>query len=63
MSNTYIHKNEAKFKKDKLDEIPFNLQRKWDRDNFDFSTDREEYLYKKDKIAERELKTELKELL
>lgn len=40
MSNTTIHKSEAKHRHGLLKSVPLNLQKKWDRHNYDVAEDR-----------------------
>lgn len=60
MSNTNKHKAKCKYHRKVITEIPTDLQNMFDRSNNDLGSFRK---YKKnltDKIAEKELKTELK---
>lgn len=61
MSNTFIHKNKGKFNNGLLDEIPRDLENMWDRSNNDLGELRKAKKDLKDKIAEKEFKTEIME--
>ena len=65
MSNTYKHKGQGKFKNTDipLNKINKSTQLMWERHNSDYGEDKERQLYIKEKIAEKELKTEIKEIL
>jgi hypothetical protein len=61
MSKTWKHKNKGKFNNGLLDEIPSDLKNMWDRSNNDWGEFRKAKKDLKDKIAEKELKTEIME--
>ena len=65
MSNTFKHKGQGKFKNTDtpLNKINKSTQLMWDRHNSDYGEDKERQLYIREKIAEKELKTEIKEIL
>lgn len=65
MSNTYRHKDKGKFhnKALKYDEVCESTKNMWDRHNSEYGEDKERQLQIKEKIAEKELKTEIKEII
>lgn len=63
MSNTHKHKNKGKFNNGLLDKIPSDLENYFDRSNNDWGEFRKAKKNLKNKIAEKELKTEIKEIL
>ena len=63
MSKTNKHKAKGKFNNGLLDELPSNLENMFDRSNNDWGEFRKAKKDLKDKIAEKELKTEIKEIL
>lgn len=62
MSNTKKHKDQGKFHNDvlKADEVCESTKLMWDRHNNDFGEFRKRKRNKQDKIAEKELKEQLK---
>ncbi len=62
MSNTKKHKDQGKFHNDvlKADEVCESTKLMWDRHNNDFGEFRKRKKDKQDKIAEKELKEQLK---
>lgn len=62
MSNTKKHKDQGKFHNDvlKADEVCDSTKLMWDRHNNDFGEFRKRKKDKQDKIAEKELKEQLK---
>jgi hypothetical protein len=62
MSNTYKHKGQGLFKNTdtSLEKIHKSTQRMWDRHNSDFGEDKERQLQIKERIAEKELKQQIK---
>jgi hypothetical protein len=62
MSNTKKHKDKGKFHNGLLDKIPEYLRKTWHRHNWDIGEFRKAKKYLEDKIAEKELKTEIKQL-
>jgi len=65
MSDTFKHKGQGKFKNTDtpLNKIDKSTQLMWDRHNSDYGEDKERQNYIKEKIAEKEMKQEIKELL
>ena len=61
MSNTFRHKDKGKFNNGLLDKIPTDLENMFDRQNNDWGEFRKAKKDLIDKIAEKELKTELYE--
>ena len=61
MSKTNKHKAKGKFNNGLLDELPSNLENMFDRSNNDWGEFRKAKKDLIDKIAEKELKTELYE--
>lgn len=64
MGKTYKHKGQGKFKNTDtpLDKIDKSTQLMWERHNSDYGEDKERQLQIKEKIAEKELEEELKQL-
>ena len=62
MSNTRKHKNKGKFNNGLLKEIPSDLENYFDRSNNDWGEFRKAKKDLKEKIAKKELKTEIKQL-
>lgn len=60
MSNTFIHKNKGKFNNGLLNEIPADLGNLFDRLNNDWGEFRKAKKDLKDKIAEKEMKEEVR---
>ena len=60
MSNTHKHKNKGKFNNGILDEIPQDLESYFDRSNNDWGEFRKAKKDLEDKIAEKEMKEEIK---
>lgn len=60
MSNTYKHKNKGKFNNGLLEEIPQSLQNMWDRSNNDLGEFKDLKNKLVNKIAEKELKQQIK---
>jgi len=60
MSNTYKHKNLAKYTKDLLEKIPQELQNYFDRSNNDLGELRKAKKELKDKIAKKEIIEEIR---
>lgn len=65
MSNTYRHKDKGKFHNKVLNynEVCESTKNMWDRHNSEYGEDKERQLQIKEKIAEKELKTEIKEII
>ena len=65
MSNTRKHKDQGKFHNKilKADEVCESTKQMWDRHNSDFGEYKERQLQIKDKIAEKELKEEIRVIL
>ena len=61
MSNTFRHKDKGKFNNGLLDKIPTDLEKMFDRQNNEWGEFRKAKKDLIDKIAEKELKTELYE--
>ena len=61
MSNTFRHKDKGKFNNGLLDKIPTDLENMFNRHNNDWGEFRKAKKDLIDKIAEKELKTELHE--
>ena len=61
MSNTFKHKDKGKFNNGLLDKIPTDLENMFDRQNNEWGEFRKAKKDLIDKIAEKELKTELYE--
>ena len=61
MSDTFRHKDKGKFNNGLLDKIPTDLENMFDRQNNDWGEFRKAKKDLIDKIAEKELKTELYE--
>ena len=61
MSNTFRHKDKGKFNNGLLDKIPTDLENMFDRQNNEWGEFRKAKKDLIDKIAEKELKTELNE--
>ena len=61
MSNTFRHKDKGKFNNGLLDKIPTDLENMFKRQNNDWGEFRKAKKDLIDKIAEKELKTELYE--
>ena len=61
MSNTFKHKDKGKFNNGLLDKIPTDLEKMFDRQNNEWGEFRKAKKDLIDKIAEKELKTELYE--
>ena len=61
MSNTKKHKDKGKFNNGLLDKIPTDLEKMFDRQNNEWGEFRKAKKDLIDKIAEKELKTELYE--
>jgi negative regulator of genetic competence, sporulation and motility len=61
MSNTRKHKDKGKWNNGLLEEVPDNLQNMWDRHNNDWGEFRKAKKDLKDKIAQKEMKREIKE--
>ena len=59
MSNTKKHKNKGKFNNGLLEELPRDLEKMFDRHNNDWGEFRKAKKDLIDKIAEKELKTEI----
>lgn len=64
MGKTYKHKGQGKFKNTDtpLDKIDKSTQLMWERHNSDYGEDKERQLQIKEKIAEKELEEELKQI-
>ena len=60
MSNTKKHKDQGKFNNGLLNELPIYLEKMFDRWNWDVGEFRKAKRELKDKIAEKELKEQLK---
>lgn len=60
MSNTFKHKNKGKFNNSLLDELPKQLKSMFDRHNNDWGEFRKTKKDLEDKIAEKELKEQIK---
>lgn len=65
MSNTFKHKGQGKFKNTDtpLNKIDKSTQLMWDRHNSDYGEDKERQLYIKEKIAEKEMKEEIRTVI
>jgi hypothetical protein len=65
VSNTYKHKDKGKFynKVIKYDDVCESTKNMWDRYNSDFGEDKERQLQIKEKIAEKELRAEVDNIL
>ena len=61
MSDTFRHKDKGKFNNGLLDKIPTDLEKMFDRQNNEWGEFRKAKKDLIDKIAEKELKTELYE--
>ena len=61
MSNTFKHKDKGKFNNGLLDKIPTDLEKMFDRQNNEWGEFRKAKKDLIDKIAEKELKTEINE--
>ena len=61
MSNTFRHKDKGKFNNGLLDKIPTDLENMFDRQNNEWGEFRKAKKDLIDKIAEKELKTEINE--
>ena len=61
MSNTKKHKNKGKFNNGLLEELPRDLEKMFDRQNNEWGEFRKAKKDLIDKIAEKELKTEINE--
>ena len=61
MSNTKNHKDKGKFNNGLLDKIPTDLEKMFDRQNNEWGEFRKAKKDLIDKIAEKELKTEINE--
>ena len=61
MSNTFRHKDKGKFNNGLLDKIPTDLENMFNRQNNDLGEFRKAKKDLIDKIAEKELKTEINE--
>ena len=61
MSNTKKHKDKGKFNNGLLDKIPTDLEKMFDRQNNEWGEFRKAKKDLIDKIAEKELKTEINE--
>ena len=61
MSDTFRHKDKGKFNNGLLDKIPTDLENMFDRQNNDWGEFRKAKKDLIDKIAEKELKTEINE--
>ena len=61
MSNTFRHKDKGKFNNGLLDKIPTDLEKMFDRQNNEWGEFRKAKKDLIDKIAEKELKTEINE--
>ena len=59
MSNTFRHKDKGKFNNGLLDKIPTDLENMFDRQNNEWGEFRKAKKDLIDKIAEKELKTEI----
>jgi hypothetical protein len=60
MSNTFKHKNKGKYNNGTLEKLPADLENMFDRSNNEWGKFRKVKKYLTDKIAEKELKTEIK---
>ena len=60
MSNTKKHKNKGKFNNGLLEELPRDLEKMFDRQNNEWGEFRKAKKDLIDKIAEKELKTQIK---
>lgn len=60
MSNTYKHKNKAKFNKGLIEDLPQDLENMFDRNNNDWGEFRKAKKDLKNKISKKELKNSLK---
>ena len=63
MSNTFRHKDKGKFNNGLLDKIPTDLENMFNRQNNEWGEFRKAKKDLIDKIAEKELKTEINERL
>lgn len=63
MSDTYLHKDKGKFNNGLLEEIPRNLQNHFDRSNWDIDEFRALKKNKTEKILEKEMKEEIREVV
>ena len=61
MSDTFRHKDKGKFNNGLLDKIPTDLEKMFDRQNNEWGEFRKAKKDLIDKIAEKELKTEINE--
>ena len=61
MSNTFKHKDKGKFNNGLLEELPRDLENMFDRHNNDWGEFRKAKKDLIDKIAEKELKTQINE--
>lgn len=61
MSRTKIHIHLGKYNNGLLDEIPINLMKKFNRNNFDIDIFRAEKKHKVEKQAEKDMNIELTE--
>ena len=61
MSNTFRHKDKGKFNNGLLDKIPTDLEKMFNRQNNEWGEFRKAKKDLIDKIAEKELKTEINE--
>lgn len=61
MSNTFKHKDKGKFNNELLEELPRDLKNMFDRHNNDWGEFRKAKKDLIDKIAEKELKTQINE--
>lgn len=63
MSNTYRHKIISMYNNGTLDywedEAPLNIQRKWDRDNWDIGENRKNKKVKREKDLDKQLMIDL----
>lgn len=62
MSDSFLHKNKGKFNNGLLEEIPKNLQNYFDRSNWDIDKFRAIKKNKTEKILDKELKEEVREI-
>jgi hypothetical protein len=60
MSNTRKHKDKGKWNNGLLEEVPDNLQNMWNRHNNDWAEFRAKKKEIEEKIAEKEMKQEIK---
>lgn len=61
MSNTFRHKNKGKFNNGLLEELPRDLENMFDRHNNDWGEFRKAKKDLKEKIADKELKNQIKD--